>query len=182
MNNFSMGALTDWDEVLDGFVLLPGVAETLHEHRFEMVSEQLCNVYAKDELDEPAVLVASGAGRSRVKFVSVGGVTLYFETTGRVFVKRAYRVPQLRRESDVPSFASLEPRVSGPAADLKRMMLAVQINNQRREAALAAEVGRLSARLDSAERAAAKPRTSSTPAAKKPDDVIQDEDAGGVQK
>lgn len=159
MKSFNVGDVSEWSEVGDEF-FLPGVPGELHEQRVQLVSDSRVSVYLHDEVGRAGVLVGAGEGALRLRFTARGACRLELEGEGRVFVKRIERKPQLRAESDVPSFATLEPRGVGPSQDLKRMMLMVELNARRREQALRAEIDRLSMAQATFASATSKPEAS----------------------
>lgn len=160
MNNFDLGYLGQWEEA-DDCEDFPGVSGSLSKHQFRILSSGgPVSVFAVDEMNVQPRLVAYGSGLLRIKFVALGAVRLHIvgdnDDGGRVFIWRREREPQLRRESDIPTFTNLDPRPAGPGVELQKMMHRIQINNRQREAALAAELERLNSRLEESERKVAK--------------------------
>lgn len=153
MNNFSLGDLDQWESV-EGPVHLPGVAGRVHEHRFELMASEHCDVYAQDERGLEPRLVAAGVGRLRCRFTCIGGVRVEPVSPGDVWFKRRVRLPQVRPESDLPSFTTVQPGGRRVATDLQRMMMMVSLNAKRREEQLAGEIARLSERLSAGEKRA----------------------------
>lgn len=171
MNSFNIGALAEW-ELIGGIIELPAAPGVVSQHRFLMLTTDAFEVYAADESMDASMLVAAGErGLSRIRFSSIGPVSIDIKGAGDAYIRRAYRVPQVLPESEVPSFTTLEPAGPRPGQDLRRMMMAVALNQQRREKMLNAELERLGRRLSAAESRAvpaaapaASPAPTATPA------------------
>jgi hypothetical protein len=164
MTTFIVRDLASWEPVSHGAdVVFPGTGE-IQRLRFDIMSSRPVRAFLEDESSEE-VLVAVGEGLLKVRCTVLGRTVLTVRGSAgpnaEVFVRRR-TVPQLLDETDTPSFTTIEPRGVGPSADLRRMMLMVRLNADRREAALRAEIARLGGAFDALTR---KPKPKAKPEA-----------------
>lgn len=148
MRMFDLAALTSWEPVEVGAgTPFPGQADRVQSLRFRLMASGPVEAYISGQ-DGERRLVAVGEGLMHVRCSVVGGGELLVFATDPegelpdVFVYRRTEA-QLRPESDQASFTTIEPRGVGPSDDLRRMMRMVQLNADRREALLRAELDRV---------------------------------------
>lgn len=147
MRNFSIGDLGSWEPLaLGASISIPGVGGP-RTVRFALNASGRVQVYVTDDEAEER-LVCVGEGLMRVKFTAFGVVSARVdgEAGTEVFLQQRSEV-QVIADSQQASFTTIEPRGVGPSEDLKRIMLYMRLNEQRREAQLQADRERLQKQL-----------------------------------
>lgn len=142
--NFNLGALTDWEAIEPGELrsLEVGVAG-FRRVDLDLFSDYPVAAYVVRP-GEPDTPVAVGEGMLSTSFTAVGDVALVVvgDAAAKIRLRskvRSQRVP----ESDEPSYTSIEPRPAGPGDEVRRMMRIMHLNQERRMAALRAEIAAL---------------------------------------
>lgn len=150
MRNFNLGSLDSWQRVpVNQLVDVPGEGGP-RSVRFVLLSAEPVEVYVTDEAGERR-LVAVGEGLLRVAFTTLGSAELeVIGETGLEVLVHQRSEPQVVPASDLPSFTTIEPRGAGPSQEVRRMMLLMRVNQDRREAMLKSEIERLAARAPAA--------------------------------
>lgn len=149
MRNFDLGNLAQWARLGSGEVSVfdaePGDAQKV---RFDVLATS--PVIVSCRTSEGEFVVCQGEGLMRVKFTCVGPAEVFFDGGPEcqdVLLRRRWR-PQVRPESFVPSFATIEPRGVGPSDPLRRMMHMVRLNMEQRDREVRAEVERLGSKYE----------------------------------
>lgn len=143
MRNFNLGSLSDWFPVGMGELRdLPVPDGGTRSCVIDCIASQYVNVWCVTE--DGRYLVGAGDGQLLLKFVICEPAALLVEgdIDAHAFI-RTHVQTQLIPESVDPSFTNIEPRPVGPSDEVKRMMQIVQLNNQRRDNALRAELDEL---------------------------------------
>lgn len=162
MDAFVMQDIGAWERV-DGAGEVDFPGDDTQRLRFDIMASGKIRAFMSDDATDEPVLVAYGAGLLRVRCTVYGAAVLQVigdDECAEVFIRRR-RSAQVIAESDVPSFTTIEPRASGPSAEFRRMVHIVQMNAQRREAALRQEMARMRGTLDGL--AAARPAPAGPP-------------------
>lgn len=118
-------------------------------------------------------------GEVSIRFAVSSDVSVYcqLEEGRSVFLRFGQEAQVIPARDGAASFVNLSPRVAGPADELRRMMRVAELNRRQREAAMQAELDRLSALVDqrAAEGASVPSGTSGTPEAAPPSTVPSSE-------
>lgn len=147
MSEFLIGNVRGWNRLPIGEpveVAKPGA------HRFEIMTTHMASVRCVTADDE--YVVGAGIGRIGIRMACDVPFTLLVTADKAAVVTIRERKVSTIAPPVNDTFATVTPRPAGPGEEIKRMMRMIQINNERREAALLNEVRRLSS---SATRAAA---------------------------
>lgn len=139
MQNFSLGSLVDWRQVAVGEILEFPVPEGgFRNIAFDVVADSHVTIRCVE--GDNAWLVGVGVGEISTRF-SVDrsvGVVFLGDPDADVFIRSHTDAPVVPESRD-PSFTTIEPRPAGPSEEIKKFMHIMRINQQRNEAALAAE-------------------------------------------
>ena len=137
--NFDMGALVDWREAVVGDLLLFEVpVDGYRNVRFDMCADRFVSVHAI--AGDKTWLVGCGEGRFDVAFSTNESVAIcVFGDKDAVVFMRTHVATQVVGESGEASFTSIEPRPAGPSDEIRRLMLMMRLNAERREAQLRQE-------------------------------------------
>lgn len=141
MSMFKMASLADWLPLSCNSGELLAIELGGDEYRrceFDFVSNEFVSVFAVSGSD--AVLVACGVGDFSTSFSVGAGWAL--SVAGHPDAAVYYRTKvasQLIAEGVDPTFTSIEPRRAGPSDEVRRMMLIMRLNADRREAAMREE-------------------------------------------
>lgn len=135
MQNFNIGALSDWSGaqpgVLHDFQVMDGAPRRI---QFECICEGETAVLASTPTR--SMLVGLGTGFLTVAFVTnePTSITFLCHEDARVWM-RSHHQSQVIPESDEAPFTTIEPR-TGPSDEMKRMMELVRLNDLRNRRAL----------------------------------------------
>ena len=143
MTNFNLGSLRLWRQISTGELLDFDVPLTgPRSVSFDILADDVVSVVAVS--GEDAWLVGHGSGELNIKFntdVSVA-VVVNGDPGANVFI-RTFVDTQVIPESLDPTYTTIEPRPAGPSDEIRRLMHLQNLNSQRRERALMAEIARL---------------------------------------
>lgn len=146
--NFAIGALRDWRQLWIGQMMnLDIPANGYRQVMAELLTDRPVAVHAIGV--EDSWLVAAGEGLITLKFSTDErvGLAVMGDPETVVYI-RTHVETQVVPESDEPPFTTIEPRPAGPSDEIKRLMLAMRLNAERREAALREELDALRQRGD----------------------------------
>lgn len=158
MLNFNLGSLDNWKAVGIGEVLALEMPSAGFRHvSFDVMASGSVSVNAV--AGDDYWLVAHGSGFMSVKFAADRPVGLVFvgDPTTDVFLRSLTEAPVVP-ESVEASYTTIEPRRPGPSDDVRRMMMMMRLNQERREAQYRDELQRLSRKVDTVETRKAKVR------------------------
>jgi hypothetical protein len=139
MKHFKNGSLSEWQQVKAGDVIAfeSGKAKRVS---FQVNANSKIEVWAADnEKMENAVLQGAADDKVTIEYTAAGSswVQIKAEKSAAVFVN-IRDVDQRIAASDKDSYVNIEPRVRNND-EFARMMKWVKLNEQRRDAAMAAE-------------------------------------------
>lgn len=143
MFHFNLGNLADWMPVAFGELLEFDVPENGYRAvQFEVMCDRY--VAVRVVTGDQSRLVGYGDGLVSVRFAmdEPFAVLLDAPGDGEAYV-RSGREAQVIPQSEHPSYTTITPRSAGPSDELRRMMLIVKMNADRREAKLKAEMDHL---------------------------------------
>lgn len=133
MSNFNLGSLRGWRQIAVGELLTFDVpASGFRTVGFDVVCDQF--VSAKAVMEDDYWLVGCGSGQFSIKFATSEPVAVAFtgDPMADVFIRTRIET-QLLTESGEVSFTEMEPHRAGPPDEVKRMMLMMKYNAERRE-------------------------------------------------
>lgn len=141
MTNFNLGGLQDWQPAIVGDLIdfdIPG--EGFRAVMFDVICDRRVAAYGVSA-DGETWLLGCGDGQFTCRFTTNQrvGVSFASEDGDAVIFIRSPVQSQVIGESAEASFTTIEPRQAGPSDEVRRMMMIMQLNQQRREAALRAE-------------------------------------------
>lgn len=145
MREFNAGNLAQWEQISCGEMIDFTVPEAgFRQVKFDVIADG--HVSVRVVTPDQWWLVAAGLGRFAVRFGMAENFAVAIEgdKDTAVFV-RTGRELSLIPESITPTHTTVEPRGRHENAEVRRMMLAMRINADRREAMLKAEIARLAA-------------------------------------
>lgn len=140
MQNFNIGSLHQWFPVAMGelysFDVDPG---DIRRVEFEFIADKVVTVSAIS--DDNLWIVGHGDGLCSVKFTTdrVVGICVEGDPSAVVLFKTRVATQVIADDGSV-SYTTIEPRGPRQSDEVKRMMLMMRLNQQRREAALRAEM------------------------------------------
>jgi hypothetical protein len=143
-SNFRLGNLADW-QPLDGCADFE-VSDAPATVSLQLIAGEPVKLYVT-EAGGGMQLVGGGIGNVRLRFTASGDFKLEAVGAGEASMPEVWikgrREPQIIPASNDPSFTTIEPRPSGPGADLRRFMHMQRLNSQRREQLLRDELARM---------------------------------------
>ena len=145
MKHFKNGSLSEWQQVKAGDVI---AFESNKAKRvsFQVNANSKIEVWASDnEKMENAVLQGAADDKATIEYTALGSswVQIKAEKTAAVFVN-IRDVDQRIAPTEKDSYVNIEPRVRSND-EFARMMKWVKLNEQRRDAQMAAELAKLKA-------------------------------------
>jgi len=147
MGRFVMGGLADWEPLAVGELLDFRVVGNFRAVAFDLIADRQVAVYAVSPVLGER-LVAVGFGLMAVSFSASEdcAVSVVGDPDAAIYVRGRVKT-QLMPESGDASFTRIEPRQTGTSDEVRRMMVIMRLNAERREAALRGEFeARLAAR------------------------------------
>lgn len=133
MANFNLGSLRGWRQIGVGELLTFDVPTSgFRTVGFDVISDQF--VSAKAVMEDEYWLVGCGHGQFSIKFATSEPVAVAFtgDPMADIYVRTRFET-QLLTESGEVSFTEMEPHRAGPPDEVKRMMLLMKYNADRRE-------------------------------------------------
>ena len=172
MKHFKNGALSDWQQIKAGTVI-PFFSTKAKRVSFQVNANSAIEIWAADNADmKDAVLQGSADDKVAVEYTAAGSswVQVKAEKNSAVFVN-IKDVDQRVENTGKDSFVNIEPRVRNND-EFARMMKWLKLNEERRDAAMAAE---------RAELAALKASLSKQKSGGQPEPVPEEQVTGGEQ-
>lgn len=149
---FRLGDLDDWSPLGLGSVMDFGVPDDGGKVSIRLLAGTAVNVFVTPTDTGTKQLAATGTGNLRVRFTARAPFELSAEPQDATATEIEVWVASRREAQVIPedtavSYTTLEPRGIQPHDNVRRMMHIMEINNQRREQTLRAELARLGAQL-----------------------------------
>lgn len=141
MSIFNLGGLQEWHPAIVGDLIDFDVPQDgFRAVRFDVIADRRVSAYAVTA-EGTTWLLGVGDGQFSCRFTTADRVAISFacEDQDAVIFIRSPVDTQVIGESAEATFTTIEPRQAGPSDDIRRMMMIMQLNQQRREAALRAE-------------------------------------------
>lgn len=140
MLNYNIGSLHMWQRISAGEVLDLGLPESGYRQvDFDLIADR--PVVVRAVTSGEAYPVGFGQGFMSIKFSTMEPVGLCVDGSAdaEVFIRTRVQ-PQVIDESLDPSYTTIEPRPAGPSDEVRRMMLLMRLNMERRVSQLQADL------------------------------------------
>lgn len=148
MTAFTLGALFDWREIVPGEVLALEVSEAVQYRKVEVDFIASGKVAIRVTSGDQGWLVGYGEGHLRTTFgIAQDAQLSVLGDPDTVVYLRTYTDDQIVAPDEQASYTTIEPRPSGPSAEIKAVMHQMRINGAIREQRLMEQVQAMNERL-----------------------------------